>query len=467
MSAGAGAKRLLDFGRALRMDRRELAATGSLDHQALRRLQQERLGQLVRHAVAHSPLYRELYRGVDTSTVDLAALPPVTKAQLMERFDDWVTDRRLKLADLEAHIQHLSGDPLHLGAFRVVASSGSTGRRGVFVFSPADWRINLANFLRVNEQLLDLHPRLPRLRVGAVGATSPLHISARTSVAAGVGVNRVLRLDARQPVAEVSAALEAFQPEVLFGYPSSLALLADEQRAGRLRLAPTKVVTLSEVRTPEMEEAIASTWGVVPYDMYGISEGGVLGAECGHHQGMHVMEDLFLVENVDEEGRTVADGVTGHKLLLTNLYNRTQPIIRYELSDLVALDSRPCACGRSLRRVVSIEGRSTEILRFPAPRGGDVAVHPFVIESPFTKLPEVRQYKVVHDGEVLRVLTVPREGVDGETVVRRVADAVTAALAAAGASPPPVHVEVVDTLARDQGHGAKFKLIESRGGPGR
>jgi hypothetical protein len=203
----------------------------------------------------------------------------------------------------------------------------------------------------------------PRVRAASIAATDPLHISARTSVAAAVGVNRVLRLDARQPLAELVSGLNAFQPQVLFGYPSTLALLADEQQAGRLRLGLTKVTTVSEVRTP-VERKISEAWRVAPFNWYGISEGGVLAADCRHHEGMHVFEDLFLVENVDEEGRPVPDGVVGGKLLLTNLFNRTQPIIRYELSDMVVLDSRPCPCGRSFRRVVRIEGRTSEILRF-------------------------------------------------------------------------------------------------------
>jgi phenylacetate-CoA ligase len=459
---GAGVKRLADFTRAIRIGRRQLAASGSLDGAGLRRLQRQRLGEAVRHAVAHSPFYRDLYRGVDTADPDPAALPPVTKAELMERFDDWVTDPRLTLHDLEAHLAGLAGDQLHLGRYRVVASSGSTGRRTVLVFSRADWLTNLANFTRVSEQFLDVHPRVPRLRAASVAATSPLHISARTSVAAGVGVNRVLRLDARQPLPELVAALDAFQPDVLAGYPSVLALLADEQQAGRLHVRPTKVMTVSEVRTPDMAAAIRGAWGVEPYDWYGISEGGVLAADCGHHRGMHVFEDLFLVENVDEGGRPVPDGAVGHRLLLTNLFNRTQPVIRYELSDMVALESGPCGCGRSLRRVVSIEGRSSEILRFPAAAGGEVAVHPLTIESPFVELHDVRQYKVVHGDEALRVLVVPREPSDHHALVRQVGRAVAAALVAAGARPPPIRVEVVATLARDPGHGAKFKLIEAR-----
>jgi phenylacetate-CoA ligase len=77
---------------------------------------------------------------------------------------------------------------------------------------------------------------------------------------------------------------------------------------------------------------------VEPFDWYGITEGGVLACDCASHQGMHLFEDLFWVENVDRHGHPVPDGAVGHKLLITDLFNRTQPLIRYELSDMVVLD---------------------------------------------------------------------------------------------------------------------------------
>src|SRR5205085_10920862 len=150
------------------------------------------------------------------------------------------------------------------------------------------------------------------------GAVSPVHISARTSLSAGVGIDRVLCLDARRPAGELASALEAFQPESLIGYPSVLALLAHEPHEGRLHLSPEKVATVSEVRTPEMTDVIGSVWRVEPFEWYGITEGGVLAGDCQHHQGMHLFEDLFIVENAD--GEPVADGEVGHKLLLTNLF---------------------------------------------------------------------------------------------------------------------------------------------------
>ncbi len=463
MGPGPGMRRLVDFGRALRRARTDLAATAHLSPEELRRRQRRMLADIVRHARQASPFYRELYRGIDHDAVELSALPTVTKAELMERFDEWVTDPRLKLAQVESHLQGLAGDGLHLGQYRVVASSGSTGGRGVFAYSRRDWLVNLANFARLNEQFVGIHPRFPRrLRAAGVSATSPLHISARTSLTIDVGVYRVLRLDARQPLADLAPALEAFQPEVIGGYPSVLALLADEQLAGRLEVRPRKVMTVSEVRTPEMAEAIHAAWGVDPFDWYGISEGGVLAGDCEHHRGMHLFEDLFLVENVDGHGQAVPDGEVGHKLLLTNLFNRTQPVIRYELTDMVVIDPSPCPCGRPLRRVVSLEGRSDDILQLPGQAGGRVAIHPLTLRSPFTGIGEVRQYRVVHDRDGLHVLLVVRQDVHADEVAGRVRDALTRTLVAAGASPPTVEVSIVDTLRRDQGHGAKYKLVESR-----
>jgi phenylacetate-coenzyme A ligase PaaK-like adenylate-forming protein len=349
-----------------------------------------------------------------------------------------------------------------------MATSGSTGHRGVFVYSRADWRMSLANFARLNERYLDVHPRLPRrLRVANVGATSPLHISTRTSLSAAVGINRVLRLDARRPTDELAAALDEFRPEFLVGYPSVLGLLAHEQREGRLHIRPLKVATVAEVRTPEMADAIRSAWDVEPFDWYGITEGGVLAGDCAHHQGMHLFEDLFIVENVDADGGPVADGEVGHKLLLTNLFNRTQPLIRYELSDMVALDARPCRCGRTSRRVTSIEGRNDDVLLLHAARGGQIPIHPIVLRRPFTTLPAVHQYRVVLGHEGLKVSLVLANGAGVDETRRHVQAALAAGLEDAGAIPPPILVEAVASLPRDRGHGAKLKLIEAtRPSPG-
>jgi phenylacetate-coenzyme A ligase PaaK-like adenylate-forming protein len=248
----------------------------------------------------------------------------------------------------------------------------------------------------------------------------------------------------------------------LAGYPSALALLADEQLAGRLRIAPESVATTSETRTPEMEARIVAAWGRRPFDVYASTETGIMAVDCDRHTGRHLFEDQVIVENVDAGGRPVPDGTPGHHLLVTNLWNRTQPLIRYELSDIAVIDSSRCECGRTLRRIVAIEGRSDDILILRGRDGGEVPVHPLAVRSPFAALPELRQYQVVYDDTSLLVRAVPAAGAAPELVERRVREALGAKLESLGVVVPEIRVELLEALARDAGHTGKFKLIEVR-----
>jgi hypothetical protein len=134
---------------------------------------------------------------------------------------------------------------------------------------------------------------------------------------------------------------------------SIASLLAVEQLEGRLHIAPRIVCTNAELRTEEMTANIRAAWGVEPVNVYGATEGFYAG-DCEHHQGMHVFEDLGLMEVVDERGEPVPDGVVGAKLLVSSFIKRTQPLIRYEVSDMAALTTEPCPCGRPLARMVSL-----------------------------------------------------------------------------------------------------------------
>ena len=459
MRARYRARRLADFARAMRMSG-ELSSRERWSREELEAFQRARLGELVAHAIAHSPLHRERLDGL-AGGVELERLPTMDKALLMERWDDVVTDPALRLADVEAHLDGLERDEYLAGRYRALASGGTTGRRGVFVFDRPEWSTCLAAFLRWSA-FVGVRPRLPRLRVATVGAVSPLHMTARFADTIDVGAHRVLRLDARAPIDELAAALRRFRPDVLNGYPSVLALLADEQLEGRLSISPWRVSTTSETRTPEMEASIVGAWDQVPYDVYGISEVGILAVDCSHHEGMHLFEDLAIVEVVDAEGRPVPDGEPGERLLITNLFNRTLPLIRYELPDLVRMAPEPCACGRSLRLIAEVEGRSDDVLRLPGADGRVVPVHPLALRSPLAGLAEVRQYRIVHDANGLDVEVVLRPDAEEAAACARIVERLRGHLAHLGVEPPPIHAQAVDRLARAPGPAAKLKLIESR-----
>jgi phenylacetate-coenzyme A ligase PaaK-like adenylate-forming protein len=418
----------------------------------LRGYQRERLRALLRHAVERSPYYREAL-GPRAEDADLADLPTLTKTVLMERFDNVVTDRRLRLAELEPFLTDADAGALYLGEYRVFSTSGTSGVPGLFVYSQEEFAHWVGVFVRSFARL----GMTPETRIVGVGAPSALHLSQQVIVAMQAGRSGAPRVSVTTPIDEMVAALGTYQPEVIGGYPSVIAPLAEEQLRGRLAIAPRVVLTTSEVLTEDAAARIESAW-TKPVQGYFTTEVGVVAAGSPDHVGMHVCEEA-IVEVVDEANRPVPPGTLGSKVLLTNLVNYTQPLIRYELADALQLESGPDPSGRPFDRIARIDGRSDDVLRLPAVRGGDVAVHPYRLRAPFVRLLDVLQYQVVHraDGLLVRIVvsdSAPRDIAD------RVRADVDAALAGAGAL-VPLDVEVVPAIEREPGHAAKVKLVVS------
>ena len=224
-------RRIADAVRAVRVSR-TLARQERLPRPELAALQRRRLGELVDHAVAHSPYYRERIGGGSRA---LAALPVLDKSTLIERFDEIVCDPRLRRDAILAELEGLDHDGRLAGGYRAMASSGSTGLKSVFVYDRDGWAAICAQLLRFNDWS-GTRPRVPRLKVAAVVGGSPTHMSRRVAATLGVGLHRILPLSVTRPVPEIVARLNAFQPHVLATYPSMAMLLVEEQQAGRLRL---------------------------------------------------------------------------------------------------------------------------------------------------------------------------------------------------------------------------------------
>jgi phenylacetate-coenzyme A ligase PaaK-like adenylate-forming protein len=447
------AKRAVDVTRGLGAARR-LAEVERWPRERLERLQRERVDALVRHAVARAPFHRErLGPLVGRETVELGTLPAMDKATMMERFDDVVTDRRLRRDALLAHVESLDDDALYLGRHRVMTTSGSSGRKGLFVYDREGWRGICAMFLRHNA-MAGVGPRLPRLRMAMIGGGAPTHMSRRGAATLRSGIHRLLPLSVTMPIPRIVAALNAFRPDFVYTYPSVATLLADEQLGGRLRIAPEAVSTSSELRTPEMTERIEAAFGVHPTDLYATTEG-LWGSECELGAGVHVFEDMAVLENVDDDGRAVPVGAPGARVLVTNLFNRVQPLVRLEVTDVLTLDPEPCPCGRSLRRIRAIEGRADDIIWLPGAER-PVAVHPMQF-SVITADRDVREFQVVQDGERLRLRLALRDEATAERAAGRVRDRVAGRLAAIGAHASGIEVETCAGVERAAG--GKYRMI--------
>jgi phenylacetate-coenzyme A ligase PaaK-like adenylate-forming protein len=239
-----------------------------------------------------------------------------------------------------------------------------------------------------------------------------------------------------------------------------LARLAAEQRADRLKISPVAVTTSGETAQPELRDAITQAFGVPVTDTFASSEG-LVGTTAPADDLFVFNTDLCIVEVVDADNRPVPPGKPGAKVLVTNLENRTLPLIRYELADRVTESPDPNPAGRPYRHLAGIDGRTADTLSFPAAGGGSVALLPLRIGAPFARLPEVRQFQVVHERGRLEVRVVLDPAAPGD-IPDRVRSAVIRMLLEAGAVPPDVVVTRVSELEREAGPAAKLKLIVSR-----
>lgn len=413
------------------------------------RARRRRLDDLVAHARDRSPFYRERLRP-PSGPVDLASLPTVDKATLTAHFDDVVCDRRLRRDAVQEYLASGPGEP-YLGEYRVMSTSGSSGSPGVFVYDRAGWAGYLAQFLQV-VGFAGIRPwERPGLRVGVVSAVDPRHASSQVALAcARLGLARPLPLPVTLPMERIVAGLNEYRPDVLHAYGSYAALLADEQLAGRLRIAPHTVTSSSEPLTPDMAARVEAAFGVAPYDFYATTEG-LWAGQCPEHDGFHVLEEHVVAENVDADGHPVPDGEPGARVLVTNLFNRVQPLIRYEIPDIVTLDPEPCPCGRTLRRFRSVAGRSDDVLRLDG-----VDVHPLQFAA-LASDPGVREFQVRQRGRRLVLRTVPADGVSVADVASRLGEQVTAALRGLGIASPEVTVEACTELPRSAG--GKLQLV--------
>lgn len=404
--------------------------------------QERALAVLRAHAYARSPLYRRFHAGRFDAA--LSELPVLTKAQLMEGFDEAVTDRAVRLDDVERHVTAVRGDELYRGRYRVSATAGTTGRRGVFLWDTCEWVDILASYNRAQEWGGARAGLTRRMSTAVVSSTNPAHQSARVGVSIDSAWLPTVRIDSGDELTAIVSRLNERRPRTLVAYASMLRVLAEEQMAGRLAIAPEFVFSASEVLTESTRDAVTAAWGRAPHDVYAATETAAIAAECGRHRGMHLFEDLVLTEVVDENDRPVPPGVFGAKVLVTVLFSRTLPLIRYEMTDSVQMAvERHCPCGRPYAVLAGVQGRMQEALRFATPSGAERTVQPVVVHHVMDRV-RGAGWQVVQRPDGLDVLLVRPRDVDSAAL----ATDLRSALAAQGVVAPDVRVREVPAIPR-------------------
>lgn len=375
----------------------------------------------------------------------------------MERFDELVTDRSVRLADAEAFLRRNSGNEMFLDRYVVLATSGSTGRRGVFLFDRDDWLTALAMILRpfVWSGIARSWAWPPR--TATIASTTPWHYSARVSAALKTRLFPALRIDVAEPLPTIVRRLNDWRPDVLATYPSALKQLVDEAAAGRLQIRPRSVGTSAEVLPASTRHRVQQVWGVRVFDTYGATEYAPIATECAFGR-KHLLEDGAIIEIVDDRGRRVPPGEQGDRLLLTVFERHTQPLIRYEISDMVRPVEGSCACGRPFALIESIEGRLEEMLHFQRRDGGTepVVVHPNVFHRVLEEVP-ASGWQVQQDADGLLISLT---GLQDASICDQLASTLRHVLEEGGAAVVSIRVRRVEVLQR--GPTGKAPLIIAR-----
>ncbi len=425
----------------------DVAAATHATPALLAQRQQQRLVRLLEAARTGSAFYRERLGRGRLGWSELLRLAPVGKRELMARFDDWVTDPALRLDEL----RQFTADPGRvgqswLGRYMVWESSGTSGLPGIFVQD--------AQTLAVYDALEVLRHRVPREGLFSMFSTfDMLGASDRTALVTATGghfasivsferlrqLNPWLAASGRsfslmQPTDALVAALNEFQPSLLATYPTMALVLAEEAEAGRLRIRPRCVMTGGEHLGGAARQRIANALGTQVRASYGASEFLPIAWECAHGR-LHVNEDWVLLEPVDERHRPVPFGQPSHSVLLTNLANLVQPLIRYDLGDQVTLHTERCSCGSALP-MIDVRGRNDDIMRVAGQRRGQrVSLLPMALCTVLEEECGVFDFQLQQRGPSTLVLRVPLRDAEAGAAIERCRKALQAFAQLQGAAP--------------------------------
>jgi phenylacetate-coenzyme A ligase PaaK-like adenylate-forming protein len=362
----------------------------------------------------------------------------------MRSWDEIVTDQSLKLKNVQHFLENMKSFGLYRNKYYAFATGGTTGVKGVFVYNKEEFLTMFALTARASGWMgVHLNWReLPRAAV--VQSHLPWHV-AGAAQSIKVPLLKTLVLDSLEPMEQLVWKLNAFQPHMFGGYAGNVHLLAEEQIAGRLHITPKTVLTTAETLKKEARKAIEKAWGIKPFEVYGATETAEAASECQEHNGLHIYDDMVILEVVDRDNKPVPAGTYGSKVLATVLWRRSIPLIRYEISDHLMLSSTPCPCSRPFPLIQEIQGREEQVITLTGKTGDSVRIEPDLFFDAMVLLP-IDGWQVVQKSKnaLTFLILKPHSSFNEQELLKRM----SSELEAQGAKNPVLKVEYIKELRR-------------------
>lgn len=323
------------------------------DRVQLVRFQEKAWKRFTRTIVPASPFYRNYARA------PLSQFPLIQKEGFMQHFDEintvGITQKEAMQTALQA--EETRDFASGINGITVGLSTGTSGKRGLFLASQTERAQWVAMVLhRVVKWSVFRRQKVAFF----LRANSNLYSSVQSSVLA------FHFFDIFRKTEELVAELDLLQPDIIAAQPSLLRYLAEAQRARRLSITPRQIISFAEVLHDDDRRVVEQTFGLIVTEVYQCTEG-FLGVSCAHGT-LHLNEDVAVFEK---------KYVDDHRFIpiVTDFTRTSQPIIRYEMTDVLTERISPCPCGSVLLGIERIDGRTDDMLLFER-TGKTISVFP-------------------------------------------------------------------------------------------
>jgi phenylacetate-CoA ligase len=410
-------------------------------------LQEKKFRNILCFSYKNSVFYKNLYKsqGISLSelkTIPIEKLPIVDKEVIMDNFEDVVTKKEITKENIMNFLDK-NKDPreLYLNKYHVIHTSGSSGKIGVFIYSKKDWDYVFPYITRVFDFSFKKNKSV------FFGAIDGHYLGVSFSSWLGKGITKLfsetLLLNITQPLDEQITKLNSFQPDILGGYFTGLKFLAKEKEKGMLHIQPSSIVNCGEGINPIDKKYIEKIYNVPLVNLYGLAECPILGVGRDIYDGIYLMDDLALIE------------INHDHVFLTNLYNTTQPLIRYKINDYLTKkhdDKKKLP----FTLISDIVGRSESLIWLENNKGKMDFIHPIVIAEFYIYGLDKFQI-IVKDKKSFDFLAVIDDK-DKATIVIKIKKELDSILFKKNLSDINYKIKVVEDLFVDKKTG-KFKLI--------
>lgn len=331
--------------------------------------------KMLRFAIENTVFYKKFYlsRGINPDNMEnipIDEIPIIDKKIVKDNFYDIVT-KKIKPEEIENAVNSEDMLPAIKNSF-IVHTSGSTGEPTNFIYNKKALRILEANFARLsiggqnNIGIKDFP--IDSLYIAPVG--SGYACTALAIFGMHEYRTKSVIINAQTPLSKWKSIIEGCNPNYLSGYPSCIKLVAELIEKGEIHLKPKKIITGGEPLTSELQQYFKKIFSADIIDYYGCTESILIGAGTTYYNGIYLFDDINYVEK-DEIGR----------LIITPLYNKAFPLIRYRLNDIVDGFNKDYEGELPYTHINKVIGRKEDLMWFVNENGEKDFLHPLFLDD--------------------------------------------------------------------------------------